>query len=112
MSRASRESGGYDLPAAIASRTVKRVLRRVEVKAPANSTGSTTQPATSMCQGFAAIVGDPTSVSALGAASRGARVAPSAKPRTAATRPSAADSSAKTIPIWRGVKPTAFNSPI
>ena len=33
-----------------------------------------------MCQGFAAIVGEPSSVSALGAARRGARIAPSAKP--------------------------------
>ena len=64
-----------------------------------------------MCQGFAATVGEPTSVWALGAARRGARIAPSAKPSAAATTPSATDSNAKTIPTWRGVKPTAFSSP-
>jgi hypothetical protein len=71
--RPRRESGGDELPARIASRTVKRVLRRVASKAPAKSTGSTTQLATRMCQGFAAIVGEPRRVSALGAARRGAQ---------------------------------------
>ncbi len=66
MARANREVGGDELPARIASRTLKRVLRRVDVQAPARSTGMTTQLATRMCQGFAAIVGEPTSVSALG----------------------------------------------
>ena len=72
----------------------------------------TTQLATRMCQGFAAIVGEPISVSALGAARRGASSIPSVKPRAAATRPRAADSRAKTAPTWRGVKPAAFSSPI
>jgi hypothetical protein len=109
--RANNELGGDGLPARIASRTVKRVLRRVEVKAPAKSTGTTTQLATRMCQGFAAIVGEPSRVSALDAARRGARIAPSAKPRAAATRPRAADSSAKTIPTWRGVKAGGLQQP-
>ena len=85
--RASREVGGDELPARIASRTLKRVLRRVAVKAPARSTGMTTQLATRMCQGFAAIVGEPISVSALGAARRGASSIPSVKPRAAAIKP-------------------------
>jgi hypothetical protein len=109
--RARREAGRDEVPARIASRTVQRVLRRVASKAPAKSTGSTTQLATRMCQGFAAIVGEPRRVSALGAARRGGRTAPSANPRSAATSPSAVDSSAKAIPIWRGVKPTAFSLP-
>jgi hypothetical protein len=61
-----------------------------------------------MCQGFAAILGEPRRVSALGAARRGARTAPSAKPRSAATSPSAVDSSAKAIPIWRGREADRF----
>src|SRR5207247_8343005 len=52
--RASRELAGVELPARIASRTLKRVLRRVEVKTPASSTGRTMKLAARMCQGFAA----------------------------------------------------------
>ncbi len=64
------------------------------------------------CHALAAIVGEPSIVSALGAARRGASVAPTAKPMTTAISPSTADSSANTAVTWRGVRPTAFSSPI
>ena len=50
--------------------------------------------ATRRCHGLAAVVGEPSSVSALGAVSRGASRAAIAKPMTTAIKPSAADSSA------------------
>ena len=47
-------------------------------------------PASRRCQGLAAVVGEPSVVSAVGATSRGARSAPSVKPMTSAIKPSAA----------------------
>ena len=58
------------------------------------------------------IVGEPSIVSVLGAARRGASDAPTTKPMTTAISPSTADSSANTAVTWRGVRPTALSSPI
>jgi hypothetical protein len=58
------------------------------------------------------MVGDPTIVATLDAASRGASRTPVAKPRATATKPRTADSKANTAVIWRGVTPTAFSNPI
>ena len=95
--RARRDRGaGAGVPAWIACRALKRVARRVDERALPMSTSRTGMPATRRCHGFAAVVGEPSIVSALGAASRGASRAPIAKPMTTAIRPSAADSSANT----------------
>jgi hypothetical protein len=98
---------GNAAPDWIACRTVKRVLRRVAERALPTRTSRTGQLATRRCHGLAAVVGGSSIVSALSAASRGARSAPTVKPTTTAIRPSAADSSANTAVTWRGVKPTA-----
>jgi hypothetical protein len=111
--RARRDRGAGDgVPAWIACRTLKRVLRRVDARALAKSTSSTGMLATRRCHGLAAIVGEPSIVSALGAARRGASATPTAKPMTTAMSPSTADSSANTAVTWRGVRPTALSSPI
>ena len=70
------------------------------------------QAAASKCQALGAGVGEPSMVSPLGAANRGASSAPTEKPTTTATAPSTADSIANMATIWRGVTPTAFSSPI
>jgi hypothetical protein len=103
---------GIGAPDWIACRTLERVLRRAAEAALPIRTSRTGQPAITRCHGFTAMVGDPTIVATLDAASRGASRTPVAKPRATATKPRTADSKANTAVIWRGVTPTAFSNPI
>ena len=62
--------------------------------------------------GLRAVVGDAEHRLGAGRGEPRGESTPTAKPMTTAIRPSAADSSANTAVIWRGVKPTALSRPI
>lgn len=73
ISRARREvEADVGAPDWIACRTLRRILRRVDEPALATRTIRTGRPAIIRCQGFVAIVGVPSMVVPLDAASRGA----------------------------------------